>query len=161
MTLHSQSSDPGVLYQQALRRETLLRQELDAAKAGTPGGLLLDRIRILVGSYEDLARLFSASETSDDSLSHGGTLSADAFAKFGEAMDRDTAIRLLKQLPARFPKSPLTKPAGVRVQTLEGARPTVTAAAQATPTPTAQRLPHRGWSCCAPFGARCCPTRCE
>ena len=70
VTLLSQSSDPGVLYQQALRRETLLRQELDAAKAGTPGGLLLDRIRILVGSYEDLARLFSASETSWFGIEH-------------------------------------------------------------------------------------------
>jgi N-acetylmuramoyl-L-alanine amidase len=134
VTLLGQSSDPAVLYQQALRRETLLRQELDAAKDGTPGGLLLDRIRILVGSYEDLARLFSASDTSDDSLSHGGALSADAFAKFGDAADRDTAIRLLKQLSARFPKSPLTKPAAARVQTLEGARPAVTAAAPATPS---------------------------
>jgi N-acetylmuramoyl-L-alanine amidase len=124
VTLQGQSSDPTALYQQALRRETLLRQELDAANAGTAGGLLLDRIRILVGSFEDLARLFSKSEISDDALSRGGMLSADAFVKFGEAADRDTAMRLLTQLPSRFPKSPLTKQAAARVQSLEGARPT-------------------------------------
>src|SRR5688572_31830865 len=73
-TLQSQSSDPAALYQQALRRETLLRQELDAAPGDRPGGLVLDRIRILVGSYEDLARLFAKSETSDDALSHGGQI---------------------------------------------------------------------------------------
>ena len=132
-TLQGQSSDPATLYQQALRRETLLRQEMDAAKAGTPGGLLLDRIRILVGSFEDLARLFSKSEVSDDSLSHGGMLSADAFEKFGEAADRTTAIRLLEQIPARFPKSPLIKEAAARVQTLEDARPATTGEARSAP----------------------------
>jgi N-acetylmuramoyl-L-alanine amidase len=124
VTLQGQSSDPTALYQQALRRETLLRQELDAANAGTAGGLLLDRIRILIGSFEDLARLFSKSEISDDALSRGGMLSADAFVKFGEPADRDTALRLLAQLPSRFPKSPLTKQAAARAQSLESARPT-------------------------------------
>ena len=153
VTLQGQSSDPTALYQQALRRETLLRQELDAANAGTAGGLLLDRIRILVGSFEDLARLFSKSEISDDALSRGGMLSADAFVKFGEAADRDTAMRLLTQLPSRFPKSPLTKQAAARAQSLEGARPTAPppapSASSATspsstrpaPTPSASTLP--------------------
>ena len=153
VTLQGQSSDPTALYQQALRRETLLRQELDAANAGTAGGLLLDRIRILVGSFEDLARLFSKSEISDDALSRGGMLSADAFVKFGEAADRDTAMRLLTQLPSRFPKSPLTKQAAARAQSLEGARPTAPppapSASSATspsstrpaPTPSASSLP--------------------
>ena len=146
-TLHGQSSDPAALYQQALRRETLLRQDLDAAPVDRPGGLLLDRIRILVGSYEDLARLFAKSETSDDSLSHGGMLAADAFAKFGEPADRDTALRLLKTLATRFPTSALARQATARVRTLDAARPPappapVTAVATTpVPTPTAAVLP--------------------
>lgn len=133
VTLQGQSSDPATLYQQALRREALLRQELDAVKAGTPGGLLLDRIRILVGSFEDLARLFSKSDVSDDSLSHGGMLSADAFDTFGEAADRTTAIRLLEQIPVRFPKSPLIKAAAARVQALQAARSAPATAARSAP----------------------------
>ena len=133
VTLQGQSSDPAALYQQALRRETLLRQEMDAAKAGTSGGLILDRIRILVGSFEDLARLFSKSDVSDDSLSHGGMLSADAFDTFGEAADRATAIRLLEQIAVRFPKSPLIKAAAARVQALQDARPAPAAAARSAP----------------------------
>jgi N-acetylmuramoyl-L-alanine amidase len=148
-TLQSQSSDPAALYQQALRRETLLRQELDAAPGDRPGGLVLDRIRILVGSYEDLARLFAKSETSDDALSHGGLLAADAFAKFGEPADRDTALRLLKALATRYPGSALARQATVRMKTLDSGRPSApsapaTAVATApapAPAPAAAQTP--------------------
>jgi N-acetylmuramoyl-L-alanine amidase len=134
VTLHGQSSDPAALFQQALRRETLLRQELDTARAGASGGVLLDRVRVLVGSYEDLARLFAKSESSDDSLSHGGMLAADAFAHFGEATDRETALRLLRSLSARFPASALAKAAAARVKALETAKPgPVSAIAAAAP----------------------------
>src|SRR5688572_24233360 len=134
ISLHGQSSDPAALFQQALRRETLLRQELDIARAGASGGVLLDRIRVLVGSYEDLARLFAKSESSDDSLSHGGMLAADAFAHFGEATDRETALRLLRSLSARFPASALAKAAAARVKALETAKPgPVSAIAAAAP----------------------------
>jgi N-acetylmuramoyl-L-alanine amidase len=137
VTLHGQSSDPATLFQQALRRETLLRQDLDAAGKTTPAPLLLDRIRVLVGSYEDLARLFGSSATADDSLSHGGMLAADAFARFGEAADRDVAVRLLKSLSTRFPASPLAKQASTRLKTIEGVRPAVTIAASPAPPPAA------------------------
>ena len=139
VTLHSQSSDPSTLFQQAQRREGLLRQELDTARSGTGGGLLLDRIRVLVGSYEDMARIFSTSDISDDSLSRGGTLAADAFSRFGEPSDRNTALRLLKSLSSRFPSSPLTKQASTRLRALETGRPAaappVVAAAPAAAAP--------------------------
>lgn len=142
VTLHGQSSDPAALFQQALRRETLLRQELDIARAGASGGVLLDRIRVLVGSYEDLARLFAKSESSDDSLSHGGMLAADAFAHFGEATDRETALRLLRSLSARFPASALAKAAAARVKALETAKPgPVSAIAAAAPVPVPVSAP--------------------
>src|SRR5687768_15392742 len=134
VTLHGQSSDPAALFQQALRRETLLRQELAAARPGASGGVLLERIRVLIGSYEDLARLFAKSDSSDDSLSHGGMLAADAFAQFGEVSDRETALRMLRTLSARFPASALAKTAAARVRTLETAKPgAATAAAAAAP----------------------------
>ena len=142
VTLHGQSSDPAALFQQALRRETLLRQELDIARAGASGGVLLDRIRVLVGSYEDLARLFAKSESSDDSLSHGGMLAADAFAHFGEATDRETALRLLRSLSARFPASALAKAAAARVKALDTAKPgPVSAIAAAAPVPVPVSAP--------------------
>jgi N-acetylmuramoyl-L-alanine amidase len=123
VTLHSQSSDPATLYQQALRREAVMRQELEAVRTGVQGSALLERIRVLIGSYEDMARLFATSDAGDDSLSHAGMLAADAFARFGESVDRDTALRILKSLPARFPASPLLRDASTRVRALEGAKP--------------------------------------
>lgn len=144
VTLHGQSSDPAALFQQALRRETLLRQELAAARPGAPGGVLLERIRVLIGSYEDLARLFAKSESSDDSLSHGGMLAADAFAQFGEVSDRETALRMLRTLTARFPASALAKTAAARVRTLEAAKPgaaMATAAAPVSPSAPPPSLP--------------------
>ena len=137
VTLHSQSSDPSALYQQALKREASLRQELEAIKPGSPGGPILERIHVLIRSYEDMARLFASSDSGDDSLSHAGTLAADAFATFGETADRDTALRLLKSLPGRFPRSPLVKDAAARVKQLEGSRPPATAAARPAPPVTA------------------------
>jgi N-acetylmuramoyl-L-alanine amidase len=133
VTLHGQSSDPAALYQQALRREAVLRQELDAARAGAPGGAVLERIRVLIGSYEDMARLFPRSDSSDDSLSRAGVLASDAFTRFGETADRDTAIRILKSLQARFPASPLTKEATGRVRALEAGKPAATIAKTASP----------------------------
>ena len=139
-TLHSQSSDPATLYQQALRREAVLRQEMDAARPGASGGVVLERIRVLIGSYEDMARLFAASNAGDDSLSHAGMLAADAFARFGEGADRETALRILKSLPARFPASPLLKEATARVRSLEGAKPPPQAA-KTTTAPSTPLLP--------------------
>jgi N-acetylmuramoyl-L-alanine amidase len=136
ITLHGQSSDPAALYQQALRRETLLRQELERLPAGAAAGPLFERIRVLIGSYEDMARLFAASNTGDDSLSHAGMLAADAFARFADPADRDTALRILKSLPTRFPRSPLLKEAAARLKVLDSGRPASSIAKTPT-TPTA------------------------
>jgi hypothetical protein len=121
------------LYQQALRRETVLRQELEVVKPGAPGGIVLERIRVLIGSYEDMARLFATANAGDDSLSHAGMLAADTFARFGENVDREAALRILKSLPTRFPASPLLKEAAARVRLLEGVRPPPQAAQAARP----------------------------
>ena len=125
--VEAQSTDPSVLYQQALRREAVLRQELDVARPGAPAGLLLERIRILVGSFEDLARLFTAGDHTDDSLWHGGALAADTFARFSEPADRIAAVRLLRSLSTRFPSGALARQASARLKILEGPKTTTLA----------------------------------
>jgi N-acetylmuramoyl-L-alanine amidase len=97
------------IYKDALSREAAIRKDLDAARPEAPPAALLTRLRTLVGAYEDLARLFPTSDTSDDSLWHGGMLSAEAFWKFGDERDRNAALRLLEVLRVRYPVSTLTK----------------------------------------------------
>jgi N-acetylmuramoyl-L-alanine amidase len=63
-------------------------------------------------------------------------LAADAYVKFGDANDRETALRLLRLLSSRFPASPLAKQAATRVRALESGRPAPpVAAVAAAPAP--------------------------
>jgi N-acetylmuramoyl-L-alanine amidase len=105
----AQTSNAVRLLREAGERESALRADVDARKAGTPATPLLERARVLVRAYEDISRLFPKSATSDDALWRGATLAADAFWEFGQAEDRTTAIRLIKQLAARFPGSARAK----------------------------------------------------
>src|ERR1044071_4502843 len=56
-TAGPQSADSPSLFKEAATREAALRRELSAAKAG-PSAATQRRVRTLVGSFEDLARLF-------------------------------------------------------------------------------------------------------
>src|SRR5262245_45387975 len=95
-TMSAQSSNATALFREAVKRETALRKEIDTRAAGTPATPLLERTRVLVGAYEDIAQLFPASPYGDDSLWHGAVLAADAFWEFGEQDDRTRALRLFK-----------------------------------------------------------------
>ena len=121
-TAFAQGSNVPKLLKEAEARETTLRAEIDSRKAGTPATPLLDRARTLVGAYEDISRLFSSSPYSDDALWHAGVLAADAFWEFGEPDDRITALRLLKTLGNRYPRSPLVKQAGPQLDRLNVAK---------------------------------------
>jgi len=123
-TISAQGSNATALFREAVKRETALRREIDARAAGTPATSLLERARILVGAYEDIARLFPAGPYGDDSLWHGGVLAADAFWEFGQFDDRTRALRLLKTLATRYPKSALLKELPSQVPRLDAARPT-------------------------------------
>src|SRR5688500_1633187 len=103
--LHAQSSDPGELYKEALAREGLLRKELDAYRGEVPPVDLLARVRVLIGSYQDISGLFPSSDYSDNALWQGGVFAADVFRRFGDAGDRTRAQRLLNALVSRFPDS--------------------------------------------------------
>ena len=144
--LLAQSTQPAELYNEAIERETALRAELASYRPPMPTEPVLRRIRILVGSYRDLARLFPASGYSDNALWQGGLLAASAYRAFGEAVDRDLALTLLKELRTRFPTSSLVKQIPGEVARLQPPAPRTAAAAapvvKAVPTtvPTAAAL---------------------
>ena len=123
VTSSAQSSNATALFREAVKRETALRKEIDTRAAGTPATPLLERTRVLVGAYEDIAQLFPASPYGDDSLWHGAVLAADAFWEFGGQDDRTRALRLFKVLATRYPKSALVKQVGSQVERLEAAQP--------------------------------------
>ena len=124
------------LYKEAVTREAALRTEIDTRKAGTPALPLLRRARILMSTYEDMARLFPKSAYSDNALWQGGMLAADAFFEFGEAGDRTTALRMLNGLITRFPTSTLIKQAQPQVTRLSAAVPARAAAVAQASAPT-------------------------
>ena len=118
----TQSTQSADLYQQARAREAALRKQLDAApSSSTAANDLLERLRILTGTYEDLWRLFPTSGYSDNALWQGALLAADAFWEFGDPADRATSLRLLQALTANFPTSSLIKQVPAQVKRLEAA----------------------------------------
>jgi hypothetical protein len=120
--LAAQSTQPARLYTEATAREATLRKELDDYRPGMTSEPLLRRIRVLVGSFEDLARLFPTSGYGDDALWRGGILAADAFWQFGQPIDRTTALELLDGLPSRYPASAFAKQVPAQVARLRNAK---------------------------------------
>jgi len=106
-TVHAQTSQAKKLYEDALGRESLLRQELQRARTEEAELSVLTRIRSLTGAYEDMSRLFPSSGYADNALWQGAVLSADAFWQFGDGLDRAMALKLFSALTSRFPASTL------------------------------------------------------
>jgi hypothetical protein len=117
----AQSANARQVYTEALKREAELRRELDAHQASDPVAPLLQRIRTLVGAYSDMARLFPNNDQGDQAIWQGAMLSADTFWRFGDEIDRATALNLLDALRTRFPASPLTAQASPHVRRLSDA----------------------------------------
>ncbi len=114
------------LYDEALARERLVREDLQRAHTDDAEAAVLSKVRVLVGTYEDLSRLFSSSGYGDNALWQGAVLSADAFWQFGDATDRVTALRLFSALTTRFPSSSLTTKVASQTKRLQDAKPTFT-----------------------------------
>jgi N-acetylmuramoyl-L-alanine amidase len=94
------------LYTSALARE----QGIRATFSGTPApDAALKDVHAIVTAYQTLVRRFPASGYSDDALWQAGRLELDAFARFGEARDKDAGVRLLQRLAADYPTSKLAK----------------------------------------------------
>jgi len=127
----AQTTNAGMLFREARSREAILRRDIDARWAASARASLLERARTLVSAYDDIALLFPRDGNADDALWQGAALAADTFWEFGEASDRDTALRLLKGLTTRYPSSAFVAQAAGQTARL-GAALTETAAASKT-----------------------------
>jgi N-acetylmuramoyl-L-alanine amidase len=135
-TVHAQTaatSQPKKLYDDALVRERILRQELQHAGTQEAQSAVLLRVRALTGAYDDMSRLFATSGYADNALWQGAVLSADAFWEFGDAVDRATALRLFAALSSRFPSSDLTPKVASHTKRLQEAKPTASTPRRAEP----------------------------
>jgi N-acetylmuramoyl-L-alanine amidase len=92
------------MYTQALAQEQTVRAALAASDAAPS---LLTDVHAVVAAYEAVVRRYPASGYSDNALWQAGRLALDAFARFGQAADRDTGVRLLRRLAAAYPTSKL------------------------------------------------------
>jgi N-acetylmuramoyl-L-alanine amidase len=127
--VHAQTSPPSQakkLYDDALRRERLVRQDLQRARTDEAQAGVLLKTRALTGAYEDMSRLFASSGYADNALWQGAVLAADAFWQFGDGIDRTTALRLFSALTTRFPSSSLTPKVASQTKRLQDAKPTAT-----------------------------------
>ena len=130
-TAQTQSSAAD-LFEEAQARERVLRQELTSLKPADSAVGLVERIRVMVVAYEDISQLYPTSDQSDNALWQGGLLALDVFGRFGDAIDRTMALRLLNSLVTRFPSSPLARQAPDQVARLQQA---TTTASRLPPTP--------------------------
>jgi hypothetical protein len=124
VTAQAQPADQAALFKEASTREATLRRELSTARPATATATR-QRVRTLVGSFEDLARLFPLSGQADKALWQGASLSADLFFRFGDELDRDRALRLLSSLAKAFPGSSYARQAPPLEHRLQEARAVV------------------------------------
>jgi N-acetylmuramoyl-L-alanine amidase len=110
------------MYNDALAREHTVRIAL-SDPAAQPA--ILTDVRGVVAAYEAIVRRHSTSGYSDNALWQAGTLSLDAFAKFGQRQDRDTGVRLLRRLASVYVNSSLASrvPAGLARAEMNAAPP--------------------------------------
>jgi N-acetylmuramoyl-L-alanine amidase len=122
----AQTPQPKKLYDDALVRERVLRQDLQRARTEEAQSAVLRRVRALAGAYEDMSRLSATSGYADNALWQGALLAADAFWQYGDAVDRTLALRLFGALTARFPASSLTTKVEPQTKRLQEAKPAAT-----------------------------------
>ena len=137
--VHAQTPQAKKLYDDALVRERLVRQDLQRARTDDAQASVLTKVRVLAGAYEDMSRLFPSSGYGDNALWQGAVLAADAFWQFGDATDRATALRLFSALTMRFPSSALTTKVASQTKRLQDARLTAAAERRAEASASAAR----------------------
>ena len=84
---------------------------------------VLGDVRAAVAGYEAVVRHYPASGYSDNALWQAGRLSLDAFARFGQASDKDAGVRILRRLAATYPTSKLVKQVPEQLTRAEQAPP--------------------------------------
>jgi N-acetylmuramoyl-L-alanine amidase len=94
------------LYGSARAREAAIRLALSSDTASLE---TLKEARAVVTAYRSIVRRYPASGYGDNALWQAGRLALDAFARFGQRRDRETGLRLLRNLAAAYPASKLAK----------------------------------------------------
>ena len=89
------------MYTNALLRDRAVRSGAQQATK--------KQIRSAVAAYERVVRRHPKSGYSDNALWQGGELSRLAWDRFGEEVDRRTAVRLLTLLKSGYPSSPFAR----------------------------------------------------
>jgi N-acetylmuramoyl-L-alanine amidase len=120
---------PQAQYTAALARERGLR---DAGKPPT-----LQQLRAGIAAYEAIVHKFPRSGYCDNALWQGAHLSILAYERFGQAADRQRAIRLLNSLKQEYPSSSLVPRVDGALQLAQTAKP-APPAARATPAAPAR-----------------------
>src|SRR5712671_6709778 len=92
------------MYVAAMAREETVRAAL-AQKDGDVDVSVAADARAVVAAYREIVRLYPASGYSDNALWQAGRLSIDVFLRFGLQRDKNTGIRLLRQLTTGYPSS--------------------------------------------------------
>jgi N-acetylmuramoyl-L-alanine amidase len=94
------------MYVDATAKEQAVRKAL-ANPAATD--VMLNAVHEAIATYEAVVRRYPASAYSDNALWQAAHLAIDAYAKFSQPADRETAERLLKRLASSYPSSTLIK----------------------------------------------------
>jgi N-acetylmuramoyl-L-alanine amidase len=93
-------SSARTLFARAMSREQTIR---DAEQDQTT----VAELRRVITAYDNIVRRFPASGYSDNALWQAGNLAWLAFQRFGDAHDRDAAVRYLTRLKREYPTSSL------------------------------------------------------
>ena len=96
----SGDSSARTLYERAMSRERDIRSAGEEATTRA-------EFRRVINAYDLVVRRFPTSGYSDNALWQAGNLAWLAFQRFGEAQDRDLAIRYLTRLKREYPASSL------------------------------------------------------
>ena len=94
------------MYAHVVAEERAVRTALADADLTTT---ILKAVRTVIADYEAIVRTYPTSGYCDDALWRAGQLSLDAFARFGQVMDQNAGVRLLRWLATEYPTSLLAK----------------------------------------------------
>jgi N-acetylmuramoyl-L-alanine amidase len=104
---HASAAAPArSMYGSARAREAAIRPALSSDTASLE---TLKEVRAVVAAYRAIVRRYPASGYSDNALWQAGRLALDAFARFGQWQDRETGVRLLRNLATAYPTSKLAR----------------------------------------------------
>ncbi|MGE0706323.1 MAG: N-acetylmuramoyl-L-alanine amidase [Vicinamibacterales bacterium] len=135
----SRSDD--ALFADAMAKEKAVRTALGGSLGAEA---VLKAVRTVVEDYDSFVRDYPDSSQSDDALWNAATLSLDAFRKYGDPYDQQTALGFMRRLAADYPGGALARKASdalstassaTQVRTTEPARRTAPAPAAAAGRP--------------------------